>query len=185
MNSFRIFLYVSVGALAGFKFIPGAAAGILLQFSMGEQLVVTIVGGILGTAFFTYFGGAIRKLSTHMRLARERRRERRGKPPKVQPLEAPSKRKQWINRVWQRFGLIGCAFLTPTILSIPIGTGIAVAFGSPRFKVLVYNSISIVIWAFILAFLGNSLVGFLAQHGVIDPDGLVNWARGIATSLSD
>ena len=51
----------------------------------------------------------------------------------------------------RRFGLVGIALLTPTLLSIPVGTIIAARyFRNPR-KVVGYLCASVVLWSLILS----------------------------------
>ena len=60
-------------------------------------------------------------------------------------LFTPSNRK--LVKFWQKYGLIGIAFITPIILSIPIGTVIASSLAQNRKKVLVYMFFSILFWS--------------------------------------
>ena len=60
-------------------------------------------------------------------------------------LFTPSNRK--LVKFWQKYGLIGIAFITPIVLSIPIGTVIASSLAQNRKKVLVYMFFSILFWS--------------------------------------
>ena len=59
-------------------------------------------------------------------------------------LFTPSNRR--IVRFWQKYGLIGIAFITPIFLSIPIGTVIASSLAGNRKKVIVYMFFSVLFW---------------------------------------
>ncbi|MDL5045999.1 hypothetical protein QQ054_08125 [Oscillatoria amoena NRMC-F 0135] len=49
--------------------------------------------------------------------------------------------------MWRKYGLAGVALLTPLIFTPIGGTILAVAFGSPKDKILIYMFISAVFWA--------------------------------------
>jgi hypothetical protein len=67
-----------------------------------------------------------------------------------------------IVRIKKRFGLAGIAFITPCIISIPIGTLVAVAFYRKRKPVLLYLLISLVLWSFVLNYIAQLLA--LSQY---------------------
>jgi hypothetical protein len=53
-------------------------------------------------------------------------------------------------RIWQRYGLVGLAALTPILFSIPVGTFVMSRLESNRKKILLYMFISIVCWSLLL-----------------------------------
>jgi Sec-independent protein secretion pathway component TatC len=53
-------------------------------------------------------------------------------------------------RIKQRFGLVGIAFITPVILSTPVGAFLADRFYKDKKKVILYLSFSTVFWALAL-----------------------------------
>ncbi len=67
-----------------------------------------------------------------------------------------------IVRVKNRFGLAGVAFVTPCLISIPIGTLVAVAIYRKRKPVILYLLISLVLWSFFLNWLAQYLA--LSQY---------------------
>ena len=71
---------------------------------------------------------------------------------------------KFANRVKDKWGLAGIAFFTPIILSIPIGTMLAVRFYTDKQKVISYMLISIAIWDVVLYFLYNHFYNVLAHY---------------------
>lgn len=153
--------YLTVAGLSALKFVPGAALAIGLQFNFFEQVLVTGIGGIAGTTLFTYFGDAIRQF-----FRRLRKRQRAAAPPKKPEHEQPS----LARKIWDRFGLVGCALLTPPFFSPPIGTAIAVSFGEKKEKIVLYMAVSMVLWAFLFAFLGSAILDVLEEIGLFSTD---------------
>lgn len=58
-----------------------------------------------------------------------------------------TKKNRKIVTVWKKYGLIGIAFLTPVILSIPIGTIIANNLVDDKRKIFLYMFVSILFWS--------------------------------------
>lgn len=76
----------------------------------------------------------------------------------------PNRKKKVFTRmnrfiIWAKkyFGIMGIAILSPLILSIPLGTFLAVRFFKDRHKTVLYMSISSVLWTIVLYFLYNGL----------------------------
>jgi hypothetical protein len=66
---------------------------------------------------------------------------------KVDPKKIFTKRNRNIVKLWKKYGLYGIAFLTPVILSIPIGTIIANSLVDNRKKIMLYMFVSLVFWS--------------------------------------
>jgi len=164
-SSSAFLLYLSVFGLCAVKFVPGALLGVGLQFSFLAQLVVTLSGGATGVTVFTLFGERIRVLVQQRRM---KRRLANGLPAEAE--EKPESRMQaFARKVWERYGLIGAALLTPPIFSPPIGVAIALSFGAPRQKIMPYYLASMVVWSIIFALFGEVLKDFLVDYGILDP----------------
>ena len=114
----------------------GVATAILRGFSFWEQVLITSVGGILGVVIFAYFGEKIRAWFNKKRKKKQKQL------------------KEWHIKLWNKLGLIGTAFLTPPILSPPIGVAIALAFGTKPSKIVLYNTLSMIFWSFFFAYFG-------------------------------
>lgn len=121
--------------MSGFKFMVGVAMSMAVGLSFWEQFLITTTGGIAGVWFFTYLGDRIRQWIN----------ARRRSPPKNPSLS------RW-HLLWAKYGLWGVAILTPPILSPPIGTALALAFGSPRHAIAWRMTIAMIGWGFFFAF---------------------------------
>jgi len=96
---------------------PGAAAAAGLSF--WETAMVCSLGSISGILFFYYFGRAV-----FSAIDRWRASHRKTKYIK----KVFTRRNRLVVKVKSKFGIIGLTFLTPCIISIPIGCIIAAKF---------------------------------------------------------
>ena len=73
-----------------------------------------------------------------------------------------SKNAERAARIWDRYGLIGFAFFSPILPGAPLGALIALALGTPKFKVLGWFSLSLAVWSLgvtLLAAFGLAALG--------------------------
>ncbi|MCS6905187.1 MAG: hypothetical protein RML72_03455 [Bacteroidia bacterium] len=150
------FKCLSAVILSALKFVPGVLLCISLGLSTWEQILVTIGGGILGIFFFTYFGIQLREW-IHRKIFRR----------KQTLTKVGTTSKNWKIRIWNKYGLMGAAFLTPPILSPPVGVALALSFGTPKDKLLLYMTSSIIFWSFAFAFLKQPIFTFLTWIGIL------------------
>jgi membrane protein DedA with SNARE-associated domain len=129
--------YAVVAALSGLKFVPGVLAALALKMSFWETTLTTGLGGMAGATVFSYFGDRISQIVRRIK----RRYFLRSSPP---PSPKPETLAQ---RIWKRYGLAGVAILTPPIFSPPIGTAIALGFGTPPAKIVAHMCVSFAMWA--------------------------------------
>jgi len=130
-----------------FKFILGPIAG----YSAGLNLVSTVLGTVAGTMtvvlLFTFFGDFIRKRLLS-RIFTNRKKF--------------SERNRNFIAVWKKYGIVGVAALTPLIFTPIGGTLLAISFGTPRDKLIIYMFISASVWALIFTgaiyFFGNEVL---------------------------
>lgn len=111
-----------------------------LGFSFFEAVTVTSLGGILGCTIFVM-------LSDKIVDRLKKRRERKCREGHISTGKKFTKKNKLILRVKTKFGLIGIAFLTPFILSIPIGCFLAVRYFKVKQKILVHMYVSILFWS--------------------------------------
>ncbi len=130
--------YAIVLLLSAVKFMVGVATAIIKGFSFYEQVLITTFGGILGVFLYTYAGDKINNW----------RRRKFGKKNKEKKL------KNWHVKLWNTFGLVGTALLTPPILSPPVGVALAYAFGTERRKIIIYYSLSMAFWSLFFGYFG-------------------------------
>ena len=70
-------------------------------------------------------------------------------PERKKPKKEFSRKNKLIVRVKSRWGLIGLALITPTIISIPIGTLLAARYFGSNWRTLPYMLLSVVMWGFV------------------------------------
>ncbi|GAB1405464.1 hypothetical protein MASR1M74_26450 [Lentimicrobium sp.] len=143
---------LSIILISAVKFLFAAPLSYIYGFSYLHTLINTSVGGILGVLFFYFFSRLLNRIYlNHFPLifrALEQitglhyeRRNTRGK-------KIGTKRKMIGLR--NRFGYPGIIILTPVLLSIPLGTFLAVKYYPSKAGLLSLLSLSVVFWSVIL-----------------------------------
>jgi hypothetical protein len=141
------------------------------EFSFLQANFYSILGGMLGVLVFMFFSSWIielyRKARTlRSKIFRRRKEELFSDPvadveekilihydyldPTVPKKKIFSKRNRRIVKIWQRYGLIGLAALTPILFSIPIGTFIIMRLEPNRKKIFFYLLVSVTCWSLLL-----------------------------------
>ena len=67
------------------------------------------------------------------------------------------KRRERVERLWNRYGLIGVAFQSPVFAGTLISTLVALGLGAPARKLLFWISVSLVFWGGVLT--GAAVLG--------------------------
>jgi uncharacterized membrane protein len=127
--------YVSVVLPSMLKFLLGPLAGIALHLTWWETMLCTIVGMMIAVVVFTYLGKAIQDWIGKYRK----------KPPRHF-----TKNSRRAVRVFQRFGIIGIACLTPLIFTPIGGTIIATSFKIAPAKIITWMAIFALFWGLVL-----------------------------------
>jgi hypothetical protein len=146
---------LSLTFLSSLKFLLSPVIAESYNFNYIQTFLTTTTGGILGVLFFFYGSKYIvqwfitYKNQMFFLFGINRKRE------EDELLPERKKVFTWKNKLIvitvRRFGLVGIALLTPTLLSIPVGTIIAARyFRNPR-KVVGYLCASVVLWSLILS----------------------------------
>jgi hypothetical protein len=139
------------------------------DFTFFETNFFAILGGMLGVFVFIYLSKWILKIYRKIRAYYFhvfRRKQIFSDPvvdidtpvsvkynyittirPKKKIFTARNRR---IIKIWQGYGLVGLAALTPILFSIPIGTFIMTRFESNNKKILWYMLVSITCWSLLL-----------------------------------
>lgn len=154
--------------LSSVKFVAGPPFAYYdnhYDFTFFETVTYCVIGGMLGVVVFSYFSQPIfrgwhwvilhfRKLFKKQEMFSEPVADIEGNieiryeyvaKSYQRKLFTPHNRR--IVRIWQKYGLIGIAFITPVILSIPIGTVIASSLAQNRKKVMIYMFFSVLFWS--------------------------------------
>jgi hypothetical protein len=77
-------------------------------------------------------------------------------------IEQDNKKNRRARGIWLKYGLPGLALLAPALVGTDIAAVLALAFGSPRRDVMIWMTISLVLWSIALtvsAVYGFSFVG--------------------------
>ncbi|KAA5543415.1 hypothetical protein F0145_17045 [Adhaeribacter rhizoryzae] len=130
---------MSVFLLSMVKFFGGPLAGVSLGLSLGATMALTVAGMMTSVFIFSGIGTLFSKWYA------EQQRQ------KQKPIFTKKNRR--IVRVWQRFGMVGIAFLTPILLTPIIGTVVATVLGASQRHILVHMLWSAVFWGVTLTFL--------------------------------
>jgi len=130
--------YITFGTWCMMKYMVGIGMGVALGIPFLDFFLISGFSGSIGITFYTIFGQKLLRWWN-----------------KGKDIEAPS---GWKKKVWDKFGIIGVAILTPPLLSQVIGTSLALAFGTPKLKIIIYLSASIWLWSFIFAYFGQQII---------------------------
>jgi hypothetical protein len=106
-------------------------------------MLVSCGGGIAGNFFFVNLSAAILKAIHNFRA-------KRGLIHRKKVFTGFNRR---VITVKQKFGLAGIAFITPILLSTPIGAFLAERFFRNKRKIILYFSAATLLWGFILYFI--------------------------------
>ena len=138
--------YISVFLASTFFFskIGMPTAVKVFDFNYLQCIISSSAGAISSAIVFTYFSDVIIKWWEKFK---DKWIKKKG------PKKHFTKSNRRIIKIKNRFGLIGIAALTPIILSMPLGAFLAERFYKDKKKVIIYLSISTLIWSNILYFI--------------------------------
>jgi len=146
---------LSLAFVSSLKFAASPFAALGYDFNYIQTFLTTTAGGIFGVLFFFYAGKWITQGVTTYKnqlffLFGINRRSAEDELLPVKKKIFTWKNKLIVSTV-RRFGLVGIALLTPTLLSIPLGTLIAARYFRNQRKVVGYLCASVVLWSVILS----------------------------------
>ncbi|MFY9309112.1 MAG: hypothetical protein WAQ28_08720 [Bacteroidia bacterium] len=133
--------------LSTVKFVFGGLVYAVAKFPFFKAVTVTCLGGFTGSTFFVY--------SSDWLIAYFKRRKalKKLKNPNAPPKKKFTRMNKIVVLAKKRFGLLGIALLTPSLLSIPIGCFIAVRYFKDKQRIIVFMYGSILFWSvFICSF---------------------------------
>ena len=131
---------------SSFKFAATFPLVILqFDFSFMETILWTNVGGIAGIYFFAYLSGKL--IAWWKRTFKRSPRDSAKKEEHTKRIF--TKRNRRIVRIKQKYGLIGIAFTTPLLLSIPVGVFLVVRYYRSSRSKFIYLIASNVLWSVI------------------------------------
>jgi hypothetical protein len=182
----EIIKIIQVILLSSVKFVTGPTFAYYNKshdFSFFEVIFYSVIGGMLGVFVFTFFSDKIHQGWLMIKLKFKRTFNSNNNysepvadvdtPVKIkytyvdshqQPQKVFTKRNRRIVTIFRKYGLFGITFLTPVILSIPIGTIIANSLEPKKRKIFLFMFISILFWSTLMV----SLFEIFHAKNVID-----------------
>ena len=134
LGYFGIFL---AGAIPWFEAIGVVPVGILFGLDPILTVIAASVGNIITIALFAYAGDRIRNWVIE-------RRRKKGIEPKAGRYEKAQK-------AFDKYGIFGMAALGPIIIGTQFAAAASVAAGVKPFKVTMFISVAMVLWAVVIA----------------------------------
>lgn len=129
---------ISVVAWSAFKYIFGFITALGVGFNFVEVLITNVGGGMLGVIIYLYLWDLIVKVY------------RRFFPKKKKDGIKISKTKRWVVKVILKYEMYGLAFLTPLLLSVPVGTLLAAALEEDKWRIKRFMFFSFLGWTLAL-----------------------------------
>ena len=129
---------ISTAAAGALDVWVGIITGLALGLSPASSGAVSIAGAVAGVTLVVAAGGRLQHL-----IYRSRRL---------------AKRRERIERVWERYGIPGVALQAPLLTGPLLATLLALALGAPARPLLMWMLASVVLWGVVLA--GAAALGF-------------------------
>lgn len=135
MDAFLTFL--GIYFLCWFKFIAGPVLASAAGYTIIETILVSVAGMMSSVTLVSLIGVKLKKFL-----------ELRRKSPR---LKFSSKNRK-IVLIWNRYGKMGIAFLTPVFLTPIVGTLLLISFGTQKRDIFIHMLWSSLLWAIIFSF---------------------------------
>jgi membrane protein YqaA with SNARE-associated domain len=126
----KILLVIALGALELWVAIPAGFASGLEPVLVG---IGAATGDILGTFMIIVIGERIR----NWLISRRHKQKEENKLSLIQ-------------RIWQRYGVIGLGLLSPLLTGAPLGAALGISLGAGKRRLMVWMSVGIILWTLIL-----------------------------------
>lgn len=144
-----------VALWSAFKFTLGFFMSLGFGFNYLESILTTTSGAFLAVLVYLYLWDFLVKIKHKLF------------PPKPKHGIKINKKSRWLVRFIQKYDIYGIAFLTPILLSVPVGTILASMIEKNKWRIKVIMFISFVAW-------GNLLYGIYTIFG-IRLDEILGW----------
>lgn len=128
--------------------LGGVPLAAVYGLSYGEVVLYSAIGGTIGILIFMFLAQGIVSL-------------RQAYFPSKKKKRVFSKKKRFIVKVKRRFGLAGIAFITPWLLSVPIGTMVATGVYRDKKRVFLFMLGSVMLWSFLGGAIAHPLAAAL------------------------
>jgi hypothetical protein len=134
-----IFKYLGVSLTCAVKYIFGVFGALAANLNFFETLICTVGGGMVGVFVYLYLWDLILFLYRKFVPAK----------PKTGGIKI-NKTKRWIVKVIIKYELYGIAFLTPLLLSVPIGTLLAATLEPNKWRIKRFMFFSFLGWTLLI-----------------------------------
>jgi hypothetical protein len=135
----QLLKYTGVSLTCAVKYIFGVFGALSTGLNFFETLICTVGGGMLGVVIYLYLWDLI--LFIYRKFVPKR--------PKVGGIKI-NNTKRWIVKVIIKYELYGIAFLTPLLLSVPIGTLLAATIEPSKWRIKLFMFFSFLGWTLFL-----------------------------------
>ena len=146
------------------KFAVAPSIAILgFKYNFFQSVIITSAGGIIGVLFFASLSKEIINLWKHFVVPSNIYKyigniffkifKRNNKKKVTLKKKTFTKKSRLIIKIKNQYGLVGIAVLAPPLLSIPLGTFLAVRFYQKNKRTIIYLIISVIFWSILLSFL--------------------------------
>jgi membrane protein DedA with SNARE-associated domain len=139
---------ISLFLIATTKFLLAPASGLAMKLPAWEVLIVSILGGVTGVIVYYNLAGRLMKRAKQKKLLKI-------KEGKIIPKNFTLTNKTLVKIKHFKLGLILIAFVTPVLVSIPIGSIVCAKFYKKSFFTLPLLFTSVVIWAVVLTYFSD------------------------------
>lgn len=126
--------YLGIAITSSIKYLFGVLACIAAGFNLVETLLTTLGGGMVGVFVYIYLWDALVWLY------------RKVVPLKIIHGIKINNRLRFLVKVIKKYELYGVAFLTPVLLSVPLGVIVALAFEEDKWRIKRYMFFSFLGW---------------------------------------
>ena len=126
----------------------GTLIGVVAGVPLPIAVAAAVIGNTASMLAFVFAASAARQKVLARRAGGEE-------------LPEPSPRRVKVKRMFDRFGVPGVSLLGQTVLPSQITSGMMVSFGASRNAVIVWQIISIIVWALIFAAIGQAGIALL------------------------
>ncbi|WP_309064806.1 hypothetical protein [Microbacterium sp.] len=121
----------------------GTLIGVVAGVPLAVTLLAAVTGNVISMLAFVFVAAT----------ARQKVLARRGAGADA---VEPSPRRMKVKRMFDRFGVPGVSLLGQTVLPSQITSGMMVSFGASRNAVILWQIISIIVWAVVFALIGQA-----------------------------
>lgn len=128
--------YLTIALASTLKFFGGPIAGYAMGMGWIETALCSTAGMMFTILLVSTLAQQIKKLMDRFRKS---------------PKKTFSKTSRIAVKIWQKFGIIGIAFLTPVLFTPPLGAILIVAFRIPRFTAYSWMLASALVWGLIVS----------------------------------